>query len=500
MSRWTLRTRLVAGLLAIFALLSAVIGFASLTALRHQTMGQLDRQLSDSVQRTVHGRPMPGAMGGGQDDDLFVPGQTVGTVVVAVAGGQVNDSGVLQGGYDSQTKAVFTRITAAARAVLLAVPADGKPHSVTLSGLGRYRVVAMTTGPTSRVVVGLPLAAVDATCDSLAIVIGIAAGAGLIGAAVLGSLIVRVTLRPLRRVAETASRVSELPLAQGAVVLPERVRAADTDPRTEVGQVGSALNRMLGHVETALAARHDSETRVRQFVADASHELRTPLAAIRGYAELTRRTSTDLPPPVAYAMARVESEATRMTGLVQDLLLLARLDSGRPLEQEPVDLTAALIDAVSDAHAAGPDHPVSLVLPADLRSDDEVLVVGDAARLHQVLTNLLSNTRTHTPPGTRVAVELRREPGTAVITVRDDGPGIPPDLLPHVFERFARADNSRSRQAGSTGLGLAIVQAVVSAHDGRVEVDSGPGRTVFTVRLPALGASPADRSLTEVFA
>jgi two-component system OmpR family sensor kinase len=282
-------------------------------------------------------------------------------------------------------------------------------------------------------------------------------------------------------VADTAARVSKLRLDRGEVALSERVPDKDTDTRTEVGQVGDALNSLLGHVSTALSARQRSEMRVRQFVADASHELRTPLASIRGYAELTRRTGDDLPDDIKYAMARVESEATRMTGLVEDLLLLARLDAGRPIEKETVDLTALVIDAVSDAHAAGPDHPVNLVLP-----DEPVEVLGDRARLHQVLTNLLTNARTHTAPGTRVEVTLRSAAGgEAVVEVADSGPGIAPELLPHIFERFARADTSRSRKAGSTGLGLAIVSAVVTAHGGRVDVDTRPGRTVFSVHLPA---------------
>ncbi|BCB77295.1 hypothetical protein Pflav_037050 [Phytohabitans flavus] len=284
----------------------------------------------------------------------------------------------------------------------------------------------------------------------------------------------------MRRVAATAGRVAELPLDRGEVALSVRVPEADTDPRTEVGQVGAALNRMLGHVAAALAARQASETRVRQFVADASHELRTPLAAIRGYAEVTRRGRDEVPPDVAHALRRVESESARMTALVDDLLLLARLDSGRPLETEPVDLSRLLVDAVSDAHVAGPEHRWRLDLP-----EEAVTVPGDAARLHQVVANLLANARTHTPPGTEVTVALRPQGGGAEISVVDTGPGIAPELQADVFERFARGDSSRSRAAGSTGLGLAIVAAVVEAHHGAVEVSSVPGRTAFTVRLPA---------------
>ena len=328
-------------------------------------------------------------------------------------------------------------------------------------------------------VLAIPLAQVDDTVMWMIVAQAGVIGAGLVIAGALGLLIVRVTLRPLNRVAATAARVTELPLDRGEVALSVRVPAADTDPRTEVGQVGGALNRMLGHVAAALSARQASETRVRQFVADASHELRTPLAAIRGYAEVARRGRQEVPPDVAHALRRVESESTRMTSLVDDLLLLARLDSGRPLAAEPVDLTATAVNAVSDAHVAGPDHRWQLDLP-----DEPLTVTGDAHRLHQVLANLLANARVHTPAGTTVTVRLAPADGGVELRVTDDGPGIPEQLQPEVFERFARGDSSRSRAQGSTGLGLAIVAAVVEAHHGRVDVVSRPGHTAFTVWLP----------------
>jgi two-component system OmpR family sensor kinase len=246
-----------------------------------------------------------------------------------------------------------------------------------------------------------------------------------------------------------------------------------------VGQVGSALNRMLDNVESALEARQESEMQLRQFVADASHELRTPLAAISGYTELTRRG--ELSPDIEYSLTRIASQTERMTALVEDLLLLARLDAGRPLERGEVDLTRLVVDAVADAHAAGPDHKWQLAVP-----DEPVVVPGDGSRLAQVLANLLANARTHTPPGTSVTVALGEDRRYAQLSVSDDGPGIPPDLLPHIFERFARGSTSRSRDNGSTGLGLAIVRAVVAAHHGTVDVASRPGRTEFTVRLPGL--------------
>jgi two-component system OmpR family sensor kinase len=298
-------------------------------------------------------------------------------------------------------------------------------------------------------------------------------------------------LAPLTRVTAAARDVAELELDKGEVHLPSRIVRVDPQAaHTEIGQLGSALNTMLDRVASALSARHASETRVRQFVADASHELRTPLTAIRGYTELAQRKRHDLPDDVAHAMSRVESETERMTHLVEDMLLLARLDAGRALVRESVDVSRLVVDAVSDAHIAGLDHDWALDLP-----EEPVTVVGDEARLQQVLVNLLANSRIHTPAGTSVTTSLTQEGDTAVLTVADDGPGIAADLLPEIFERFARGDSSRSRRGGapaatssstgSTGLGLAIVAAVVKAHDGTIGVRSEPGSTEFVVRLPA---------------
>jgi two-component system OmpR family sensor kinase len=320
---------------------------------------------------------------------------------------------------------------------------------------------------------------VEAILVQLSLVIGAVALLSVGATVGAGALIVRRALRPLERVAQAASQVSELPLDRGEVALSVRVADADADPSTEVGQVGAAINRMLGHVASALSARQQSENKVRQFVADASHELRTPLASIRGYAELTRMGNHDLPDDVVHAIGRVESEAKRMTSLVEELLLLARLDEGRELQRQPFDITRMLVDAVSDAHAAGPDHEWSLDQP-----DEPVIVTGDAPRLQQAVANLLANARVHTPVGTSVEVALAVAADAVTITVTDNGPGIDQQLQDQLFERFARGDRSRSRMAGSTGLGLAIVRAVVAGHGGTVTVSSRPGHTVFTVVLP----------------
>ena len=283
--------------------------------------------------------------------------------------------------------------------------------------------------------VGLPSDEVDGIVGSL---IGWEALLTLLGVVAAGSaalVVVRRQLRPLREVAATAHAVSELPLASGAIALEERVPAHLTDERTEVGQVGSALNAMLDHVGSSLEARHRSEQQVRQFVADASHELRTPLTTIAGYTELARSRPDDRA-AADTALAKVEEESGRMTALVEDLLLLARLDSGRPLVSEPVDLTRLLVEAVSDARVLAPDHHWRLSLP-----EASVEVVGDEQRLHQVVTNLLANARKYTPAGTTVTVSA--QPGG--FAVHDDGPGFPPDLVDKAFERFARGDVARTR-------------------------------------------------------
>ncbi|MCZ2815871.1 sensor histidine kinase [Modestobacter sp. VKM Ac-2984] len=479
-SRRSLRTRLLIAFVVPLVLVLALVGVVSVTALRSELVGQVDSRLETAADRSqdyATGRGGGwfdrGGDGRGGPGGLGARGQGESTLGAMIMDGAVVDSAVL----DQRGQPL--PLTDAQETVLAELPTDAAPATRDLGGdLGEYRLVANTI-PNGVLVDGLPLGgAADAVRNLIAVEL-LAGLAALFAAAGAAVLVIRRTLAPLDRVAATATRVSELPLASGEVQLAERVAPQDTDPGTEVGQVGMALNRMLDHVEGSLAARQESETRVRQFVADASHELRTPLASIRGYAELVRRQHTEVAGDVGRAMSRVESEALRMSALVEELLLLARLDAGRELAAEEVDLTALAVDAVSDAHVAGPGHHWQLDLP-----DTPVLVRGDAARLHQVLVNLLGNACTHTPEGTTVTTRLRTESGWAVLQVADDGPGVPAGLQGHVFERFARGDASRSRSAGSTGLGLAIVHAVVTAHGGSVQLSSTPGHTAFTVRLP----------------
>jgi two-component system OmpR family sensor kinase len=404
-------------------------------------------------------------------------------------------SGFVAESGDYGNQSVNSALPADALTVLQTVTLDRKPRDLNLGSMGDYRVIGDRDEFGVPVITGLRLADLQATLVKVTAVTGGAILVALLIAGWAGAFIVRRTLAPLDRVAATATKVAELELDRGEVELAQRVPDSDTDPRTEVGQVGAALNRLLDHVRHALEARHASEMQVRQFVADASHELRTPLAAIRGYAELSRRSRQPVSAETAHVLSRVESEAQRMTLLVEDLLLLARLDAGRPLAQDAVDLTMLVVDAVSDAHAAGPNHDWRLALP-----DDPVVVIGDGSRLHQVLANLLANARTHTPEGTAVTVSVEASPGAAILRVIDHGPGIAAELQPHIFKRFARGDSSRSRAAGSTGLGLSIVHAVVTAHGGKVGVQSVPGQTVFTVLLPMLPTAAAPVPPTEQFA
>jgi two-component system OmpR family sensor kinase len=491
--RLSLRARLLWTFLVPLAVVLVLVGVVATAALQRQLYSQVDARLGSAVNRSANaagylgpppGRDVDGDAGG----PLGARGQGAGTLAVRTAGDVPTVAGVVTEGGGIQS------LTAAQTAAVLALPADGQPHTVDLGGdLGDYRVVATRMPDRDELVTGLPLGQTRAAVAQL-VTVEVAAGlAGLLVTAVAGTLVVRRTLRPLSHVAATATRVTELPLASGEVVLPERVPDEDTRTGDEVGRVGTALNRLLDHVESSLHARQASEMQVRQFVADASHELRTPLASIRGYAEFIRRQQRDggtpRPEDVAHTLRRVESEALRMSSLVDELLLLARLDAGRDLEVTEVDLGMVAVDAVSDAHVAATGHRWQVDVPPVA-----VLVQGDAARLHQVVANLLGNVRSHTPEGTTATVRLRVEDGAALLTVTDDGPGIPAELQPHVFERFARGDASRSRAAGSTGLGLAIVDAVVAAHDGTVTVTSRPGATEFTVRLPgaALGDPEPD--------
>ena len=483
---WTLRRRLTVTMAGLLVVAAALIGVVSVVSLRAFLVDRLDQQITNAVVRSTAAvsngmeDSRPGHRGDGDDDHddrpndaLLAPGQAAGTLVAIVdSSGQVT-AGVLN------NRGAVVAVNLQDTNALASVESNSEPETIHVKGAGEYRAVSVAAQDGSSLVIALPMVEVNAAITQLLIVILIVTGLGVAAAIVVGRALIRYELRPLDRVTDTATRVSELPLDKGDVDLGERLSEEDTDPRTEVGRVGSAFNNMLVHIGRALTARQASEEKVRRFVADASHELRTPLASIRGYAELTRRSSATLPEDVSHSLNRIESEATRMTGLVEDLLLLARLDEGRELEHHQVDLSRIVVDAVSDAHAAGPDHTWDIDIP-----EVPVEVLGDQARLHQVVVNLLANARVHTPAGSTVRVVVEETEDSVHIRVIDNGPGIPADQMPDLFERFTRGDASRTRATGSTGLGLAIVHAVVHAHNGTVTVRSEPGNTEFIVTLP----------------
>jgi two-component system, OmpR family, sensor kinase len=478
----SLTGRLVATVVALAIATSILLGVMTTLVMRNVLNGQLDAEIRQALTHSAREvqrfpGPAPEGLDGDEPGDGEGPGPDLGRgdaagALRAQCNGQECRADVLLPNLHEH------HLPNRDVDILRAVPADGRVHVVDLPGVGSFRVRAMSLRG-GEILSGMSTHRVDEAVGKLVlaeILLGLAAMGVAVGA---GRLLVRRQLQPLRQVASTAHEVATLPLTSGEIGTTVRVPHELTDERSEVGQVGSALNTMLAHVEHALDERHRSELQVRQFVADASHELRTPLTTIQGYAELSRRTGRADAEQLGRAMGKVESEAARMSSLVEDLLLLARLDAGRPLARDDVDLTRLVLESVSDARVVGPDHRWLLDLP-----DEPVVAPGDEQRLHQLVTNLLNNARRHTPAGTSVSVGVREDGRTAVLWVQDDGPGLPPELAATAFERFTRGDSSRTRESGGAGLGLSLVDAITSAHGGRVSVESAPGRTRFEVRLP----------------
>jgi two-component system sensor histidine kinase TrcS len=493
---WTLRRQLVVGVSTIVMVVLLTVGVLSVLTLRSSLSGVIDTQLTASADGFSYSvtkfrittmddgrKPPPGAM----KPLTQVVGQAPGNVIALIQNGKVVDSAHFKDGEAGPASdKVIDKIPKLADSI-----GTGK-QEVDLAGHGEYLMEVRPGDGDERLVTAVSLEpAQEAVARETAIVAVLTALALLVTA--LGTVaIVRFALRPLGRVSSTAAEVATLRLDRDHHEITPRVPEQDTDRRTEVGLVGDTLNRLLDHVERALSDVAASDRRMRRFITDASHELRTPLAAIHGYAELTRQDAAVLPETTEYSLARIEAEAHRMNRLVSDLLLLARLDEGQDLDTtEVVDLSDVVLDAVNDATVSAPTHLWLTELP-----DGGVWVRGDRARLHQLIANLLSNARVHTPPGTTVTTGIgtgRGDDGVPYVelAVADDGPGIPRDLLPHLFERFFRGDKSRSRQAGSFGLGLSIAASIVDAHHGTIAAESGSGRTVFKVQLPTVQHEPS---------
>lgn len=469
----SLTGRLVALVVVLVAAVGLTVAGATAYAMTNYLRGQLDNSLTANYQRQIDIQNQPFS---NVQTNCPTQGSNFGRVFVGQGEGSLS---VRSGCAFVVANGSPTALNDTQLAQLEGASASTEPQSIDLQGLGHYRVI--WDGDTA---VGLSMHDVDNAVRSLVIWEIALTVTGVLFAGIIGTELVRRQLRPLREVAATARDVTGQQLAEGNPSIDVRVPERLTDPDTEVGGVGAALNTLLDHVDAALTARHHSEQRLRQFVADASHELRTPLATIQGYAELTRRSRRGPSDEAAHealanALDKVETEAGRMAELVEDLLLLARLDSGRPLERVEVDVTRVTLEAVSDARVVAPDHTWRLDLP-----DEPLSVWGDEPRLHQVITNLLTNARKHTPAGTTVTVASRLDGDQVLITVHDDGPGLPAELMPRAFERFSRGDSSRTRDTGGAGLGLSLVAAITAALGGSVDLASQPGSTTFTVRLP----------------
>ena len=503
----SLRLQVVLIASALVAAVSIVVGVVAVLSLHDYMLSQVDARLNGAAARgaDIAGGRGPGSTPGttsptpaptpptrpSRNDVVGAPGQSAGTITAIFRDGAFEIGGWIA------SDGVRHDLTAAQKKLLAARLPSGSadrtaPVTLDLGGaLGDYRVAGRTTRSGVGVVTALPLDSVTAVTGRLTLVVALVGLACIVLAIAAAAVAMGRALRPLRRVAHTAAAVTSVPLDRGEVRLAGRVDARDIASTAEVGQVGTALNDMLDHVESALAQREASESTMRRFVADASHELRTPLATIRAYAQLSDRADAE-EPEIRGNAALIDVEGVRMGALIDQLLLLARLDALPALAQDEVDLRLLLAEAVLAARLAGPDHVWILEL-----GEDAALVRGDAGDLRRVVDNLLGNARVHTPEGTTVRVRLDEvrtgegvapEPaeGSVRLTVSDDGPGLPEAVRDTVFERFARGETSRSREGGGTGLGMAIARAVVEAHGGTITLGPGPG-TTFVVMLPIAG-------------
>ncbi len=453
-SRLSLQTRLVATVTLLLLLALLASGVAAGSLLRNYLEQRVDQELVSTVDR-LQGPMRDRRMG--PSEPLLPTRYAVallnsdGDVIRSTDGDHDEIPELSVEGDDLSSGRPFTRGT------------DDHAWRVVVAPVANGRYVAVATS----------LEDVEATTERLRQVV-LLVGLGMLGLGVaVGLALVRASLRPLRRIEASAGAIAEGDLSRR---VPE-----DAAANTEIGSLSRSLNLMLGQIEEAFSVKDASEQRMRRFVADASHELRTPLTSIRGFAELYRQGAAHEPEEAGRLMQRIEEESVRMSELVEDLLLLARLDQQRPLRQEPVDLGGIAYDVVHDIRATALEHSVSLEAPGSV-----VEVLGDDARLRQVLINLVANAVRHTPPGTSVTVRVRRSGGTGLLEVVDDGPGIPLEAQPRLFEGFSRADSSRARGGGGgSGLGLTIVDALVRAHGGSVSVESAPGQgATFRVRLP----------------
>ncbi|MEZ5380741.1 MAG: HAMP domain-containing sensor histidine kinase [Microthrixaceae bacterium] len=478
----SLRARLLAGI-AVIAVVLGVVTVAITQITERNLLRQVDTQLQQAIapirdaddlgrSRTP---PDSGASQAGHDEpgpsslsSLFV-GRVEGDEVAVVLTPNL-------GGSDAHPPEIDAEQALANAPTRQPFTVDGHDESAA------YRVLSYRDGPSDTVItLAMPLDSVEAAVTDLIRVETLGVLVILAALAALAWWVIRLGIRPVKAMTHAATTIAEGDLSH---------RVPDADPRTEAGELGAALNVMMARIESSFDEQQRAQARLRDFVADASHELRTPVATIRGYSELYRAGGLGTPDSLDDAMARTEAEAVRMGSMVEDLLTLARADQDRPLELAEVDLAALARDAVADATAVDPGRPVTAEI------GEPLVLRGDQARLRQVIANLLTNARVHTPPGTPVTVTTARDDGWAMLTVRDEGPGMAHEAATRAFERFYRADPSRSRHSGGSGLGLSIVEAMVRAHGGTATLDSTPGKgTTVSIRLPFDGPSDSQQTL-----
>ncbi len=456
----SLRGRLLIGVISLVVIGLLIADIATYTALQSSLISQLDDQVKSGHNAAISGLGGPNE-GSGPPSGSGLPAGTVIELVTPAGAILVAKTLEFPGSTPSTAMPALPR--------MLPASSEKSPAFLTLAGTGgvaQYRAAIWPEDFFSGnyVVLAIPMTGVLSTLNRLLQL------EALISA---GVVVATAILALLERMGTVAQDIAAGDLSR---------RVEPANGKTEIGRLGLALNGMLNQIETAFAERTASNRRLRRFVADASHELRTPLTSIRGYSEMLRRGAAESPTDAELARRRIEEEAIRMTGLVDDMLVLARVDQGRPLDQEPVDLQAIATDAAADARAVAPQRDINLTVPG------RVVVNGDDTRLRQVVGNLVRNALVHTPPQTPIDISLSTEDSVARLSVADHGPGLAADDLDRIFEPFYRADPSRSRDSGGAGLGLSIVSAVVTAHGGHVKVhETEGGGATFEVELPLAG-------------
>lgn len=484
LSQWSLRNRLVLGIALLSSLGFIASGVVAQKSLESFLVHQIDDQLVSVATGALPRVSQAGIVndeqqnrarsfsGDDDDDDDDRPPAPLTSVPTATSltllNADGNVIGRLGGGLNRVAASDYLEGISLAKTAEFA----GKPFTVK-SAEENFRVLALPLPANlGSVAIAQSLEDVERTLHRLQWLSLLIGGIVISFIAIASRLVIKVSLKPLSQVEETAEKIAAGDLS---------ARLPDAKPSTEVGRLTTSLNTMLSRIEESFLARQSSEEKLRRFVADASHELRTPLTAIRGFAELHRQGAIAGEPETKELLARIEGESIRMGSLVEDLLLLARLDQGREMKRIPVDMITTVNDAVASARVVGPDHPITVVA-----HEDEVYMLGDQHRIHQVIANLLTNARTHTPAGTPITVSVAHDPAGVRVSVADQGPGLSSHDQEKIFERFYRADSSRVRIDGEgSGLGLSIVDSVMRAHGGSVSVTSEPGHgATFTLFFP----------------